>query len=101
MLATSQTERYGRRNSVGNSNEGLIRALSFLFSLLNPSSLITGRFSLEDGRRSLEEKRHVIKNDGLRRVITPSSPFHSLLKVSFRRRFLGPGLLLFVRRIPF
>ena len=42
-----------------------------LFDPRNPSSLITGRFFLENGGRWLAKKRHVIRDDGLRRLITP------------------------------
>ena len=40
-----------------------------LFCRRNPLSLITGRFFLENDGRWLAGKRHVIRDDGLRRVI--------------------------------
>ena len=33
--------------------------------------MITGRFFLENGNRWLAKKRHVLRDDGLRRLITP------------------------------
>ena len=73
MLVTTHGERYGGRNSVGNGTKrlqnGSIHAVFPLFCPRNPSSLITGRFFLENDSRWLVEKRHVIRDDGLRRVI--------------------------------
>ena len=58
---------------VGNGTKrlqnGSIHAVFPLFCPRYPSSLITGRFFLENDSRWLAEKRHVIRNDGLRRVI--------------------------------
>ena len=66
-------ERYGGRNRVGNGTKRLqnvsIHAVFPLFRRRNPSSLITGRFFLENDGRWLADKRHVIRYDGLRRVI--------------------------------
>ena len=66
-------ERYGGRNSVGNGTKrlqsGSIHAVFPLFCRRNPSSHITGRFFLENDGRWPAEKRHVIRDDGLRRVI--------------------------------
>ena len=67
------SERYGGQNSVGNGTKrlqnGSIHAVFPLICRRNPSSLITGRFFLENDGRWLAEKRHVIRDDGLRRVI--------------------------------
>ena len=71
--ATAHGERYGGRNSVGNGTKrlqnGSIHAVFPLFCRRNPSSLITGRFFLENDGRWPAEKRRVIRDDGLRRVI--------------------------------
>ena len=56
-------------NGTKRLHNGSIHAVFPLFCPRNPSSLITGRFFLENDGRWLAEKRHVIRDDGLRRVI--------------------------------
>ena len=72
-MGATHGERYGGRNSVGKGTKrlqnGSIHAVFPLFCRRNPSSLITGRFFLENDSRWLAEKRPVIRDDGLRRVI--------------------------------
>ena len=65
---------------------GPIHALFPLFYPRNPPSLIKGHSFLEYGGRWLAKKGHVIRDDGLRRVITLFSSFHGL-SVSFPTPF--------------
>ena len=71
--SSTHGERYGGRNSVGKGTKRLqnasIHAVFPLFCRRNPLYLITGRFFQENDDRWQAEKRHVIRDDGLRCVI--------------------------------